>query len=211
MNNTKRILFILLLLVGIVGIAATIYFLFLKKSSIGQPVAPVAQPVATLPSTKPVTTAPAVSAPPTKVVPPSADSPAEIERKAREALYRRARDLSSRLGSYGNADGFAALSSVYADVTPDVKTYLVQQVADLTTAHPTRGESYSVAAHALGARLTQDVMVSTATNVEVIVDIQQQTETGSTKTNTLKQAILTFTKSGNVWIVSHVTWQDAQF
>ncbi|MBP7005527.1 hypothetical protein KBB27_00165 [Patescibacteria group bacterium] len=206
--NTKRWLFIALLIVGLLGIAATIWFLFIKPSQDLR--VAVTPPVAT--STLPQTAqkpAPVVTPTTPKPTPqPAADSPQELERKAREALFRQSRDLTSRLGTFSNADGFSAVTQVYADVTPDVQTLLEQQRAQLLGAHPERGSVFTQTTRALAARLTQDVAVYTATNVEVIVDVQQQTQDGATATTDVRQAILKLTKSGSTWKITHVIWQE---
>lgn len=206
MNNTKRILFILLLILGLIGIGATVYFMFLKKDPNTVPV--VRNDLETgLPPAGTVTTPPVV-APLQPETPPSPDSASELERKAREALFRRARDLTSRIGTYGNADDYAALTDVYADVTGDVQSFLETQRNDLRTAHPGRGSSYTQTTRALAARLTQDVAVQTASEAEVVVDTQQRIEDGGSDATVVRQAVLQLTRVNNVWKVSRITWQE---
>lgn len=210
MYNAKRLLFVLLLVVCIVGIAATVWFLFLNKKLPTLPVTQNPAPVATLPDTRTIPTPQPATSAPEKVTPPPADSPAELERKAREALFRRARDLTSRLGSYGNADDFAAFSDLSLDVTPEVQTYLNELRTSLRAAHAVRGTSFALTTRALAARLTQDVAVLTAQEVEVTVDTQQRTEEGTTEATVVRQAMLKLVKVGADWNVSRVTWQDPQ-
>ena len=97
--STKRIAFLLLLVVGILGIIATVYFLFLKPD--GAPVTPVVDQTqgGALPANAPIPALPiATSTAPA----PSPDSPAEQERKAREALFRRAREIAARSATYSS-------------------------------------------------------------------------------------------------------------
>lgn len=203
----KRLLFILLLVLALIGAAATVYFLFWKPTR--TVIQTADQPTLdTLPDsgTNPTPTTPRTPTAP--VTPPAPDSPAELERKAREALFRRSRDLTSRLGTASNADGFAAMAQVYDDVTPDVRTFLEGERARLERAHPARGPIYAQTARALAARLTQDVEVRTASDVEVTVDVQQYTEQGETSATVLRQALLQLVRSGSVWKISRVTWQE---
>lgn len=206
--NTKRFLFIALLILGLLGIAATIWYLFIKPSQELRPPAP--SPVAT--TTLPQTSArpePTPAQTPSKPTPqPAPDSPQELERKAREALFRQSRDLVSRLGTYSNADGFSAMTQVYADVSADVQTLLERQRAELLGLHPERGPIFSQTTRALAARLTKDVAVYTATDVEVIVDVQQQVQDGLTINTSVRQAVIKLTKSGSVWKITHVVWQE---
>ncbi len=205
--NSKRLLFILLLIVGLVGIAATVYFLFWKPTREVIPSTPT--PVeGSLPENTDNLSQTTPRAPAAPVTPPAADSPAELERKAREALFRRARDLTSRLATASNADGFAALTQVYDDVTPEVRTFLEGERARLDAAYPARGPIYAQTARSLAARLTQDAEVRTATEVEVTVDVQQYTEQGEANATVLRQALLQMVRSGSVWKISRVTWQD---
>lgn len=209
MNNTRRILFILLLILGVLGIGAVVYFLFLQKPLPTTPATQVQPTPEPLPSagTNPT---PSVADPaPQPVTPPAPDSPEEQERKAREALFRRARDLTSRIGTYGNADNYSALSDVYADMTPEAQTVLEAQRTDLRAAHPARGASYAQTTRALAARLTQDKDVLNATEAEVAVDVQQRTEDGASDSTVVRQAVLQLTKSGTIWKVSRIVWREA--
>lgn len=208
MNSTKRLLFFLLVVLGIAGIAATVYFLFIKKDVlINGPSAP-APVVTALPAPQVVPQTTVADPAPQQVVPPSPDSEAELERKAREALFRRARDITSRIGSYGNADNYASIKDTYGDVTSDVQLYLEQERAKLQAAHPARGTSFAQTTRALAARLTVDAVVRTATEVDVVVDVQQRIEDGTTDATTVKQALLHLIKSGTEWNVSRIVWQD---
>ncbi len=205
--NSKRLLFILLLIVALVGAAATVYFLFWKPTREALPPEP-APVTGSLPTGIDTTVAPSQAVPTTPVAPPAADSPSELERKAREALFRRSRDLTSRLATASNADGFAALTQVYDDVTPEVRAFLEGERARLNREHPVPGPTYAQTVRALAARLTQDTEVRTANEVEVTVDVQQYTEQGEANATVLRQALLQLVRNGSVWKISRVTWQD---
>ncbi len=209
-SSLKRILFILLVLVGIVGVAATVYFLFLNKKIPVSTPQPTPTPSSELPDAYPLATPQPAQAPLAEIAQPSPDSAAELERKAREALFRRTRDLASRFGSYGNADDYASLMDLNNDSTPEVQTYLSEQRTALRVAHPARGTSFAQTTRALSARLTVDVPVLSTPEVEVIVDAQQRTEDGTSDATVIRQGILKLVKSGTSWNVSHITWQDAK-
>lgn len=202
----KKTLFVLLLIVGVSAIAGVVLFTLRNPLGTKAPVSnPTPQP---LPVSIPVVTAPVATPTTPKTKPaPVAGSAAEQERQARERLFQRARDLVSRLGTYSNTDQFAAITAVYGDVTPEVKTYLETQRAAWQQAHPgTRG--WGQTTRGLTAAVTQEQPILNATTAEVIVEAQQQTDDAGTKSTRLIRARIQLVKQGNEWIVSHLTWEE---
>ncbi len=201
--SSKRFLFLALLVAGILGIAATVYFLFLKPGQVNTPPPSNGQIEGGLPPGAPVPALPTV----TSTTPaPNPDSAAELERKAREALFRRARDIAARSATYSSADRFDGLSQVFIDVSPELRAALeadqrrmIQEVGTATMVQTTR---------ALSARLTQDTEVRTAQTVQVQVDAQQVVEQGATPSTRLRRATIDLRKQGQSWIATSITWAD---
>ena len=201
--STKRIAFLLLLVVGILGIIATVYFLFLKPD--GAPVTPVVDQTqgGALPANAPIPALPiATSTAPA----PSPDSPAEQERKAREALFRRAREIAARSATYSSVDRFDAISRVFIDVSPGLRTSVAGERARLIQEVGTGSRRQTT--RALSARLTQDVLVRSAATVQVEVDTQQVTEDGGTSATRLRRVTMQLQKQGDTWIATSLTWGD---
>ncbi len=202
----KKTLFVLLLVVGVCAIAGVV--LFTLRNPLGTK-APVTNPTPeALPASIPVVTAPVATqtAPKAKSV-PVAGSTAEQERQARERLFQRARDLVGRLGTYSNTDQFAAVTTVYSDVTPEVKMYLETQRVAWQQAHPV-ARGWGQTTRALTAVLTQEQPILNATTAEVVVEAQQRTDDAGTKSTRLIRARVQLMKQGTEWVVSRLTWEE---
>lgn len=201
--SSKRLLFIALLVLGVLGIAATVYFAFVKPSRSVTPTPSDGQIQGVLAPSGAVPVIPlATSTAPA----PLPDSAEEQERKAREALYRRARDIAARSATYSSADRFDGMSQVFIDVSPELRVTLaaeqqrlIQEIGAQTLVQTTR---------ALSARLAQDIAVRTAASVQVQVDAQQVIEQGSTSTTRLRRAIIELRKQGDGWVATSITWGD---
>lgn len=201
--STKRIAFLLLLVVGILGIIATVYFLFLRPGD--APVAPVVDQTrgGALPANAPI---PAIPVATSTAPAPSPDSAAEQERKAREALFRRAREIAARSATYSSVDRFDAISQVFIDVSPELRTTLAAEQNRLIQEVGTGSRRQTT--RALSARLTQDVLVRSASTVQVEVDTQQVTQDGGTSATRLRRATMQLQKQGDTWIATSLTWGD---
>jgi type IV secretory pathway VirB10-like protein len=208
-QQTRRWVFIGLVLVGILSIGGVAYWFFVRPNT-PQAVEPAPAPntdAGTLPPAQELPPAPAFQVPTTP--PPAQDSAQERERKAREALFRQARDVVSRAGSYSNADGFAAIAMVYTEVTPEVRSFLEGERTRLQREYASLAQPYSQTTRALSARLTQEVAVLTAQEVDILVEVQQRREEGGQSSVTQRRATARFVRQGSVWVMSRLTWQEA--
>lgn len=206
-QTTRRAVFIGIVLVGLIAIGGAIYFFFVRPNRATLPAPTPEVPVTgDLPAAQEVPPAPAFQTITTP--PPIEDSLAERERKAREALFRQARDSVSRAGSYSNADGFAAITILYTDVTPELKTFLETERARLQRQYASIANPYTQMTRALTARLVQDVSVLTAQEVDVVVEVQQRSEEGGQSSTVQRAANVRFVKQGSIWLMSRITWQE---
>lgn len=208
-QQTRKWVFIGLVLVGIVSIGGVVYWFFLRPNmpEVIEPAPAPRTDTGALPAAQEVPSAPAFQTPTTP--PPAQDSTQERERKAREALFRQARDVVSRAGSYSNADGFAAIAMVYTEVTPEVRSFLEAERARLQREYASLAQPYSQTTRALSARLEQDVAVLTAQEVDILVEVQQRREEGGQSSVTQRQAMARFMRQGSGWVMSRLTWQES--
>ena len=202
--TTKRILFIVIVILGVIGIGFAIWYIW--KTPRPTAPAPTTTQQEPTPVVTPVTPLLATSTRPA----PNPDSDEERERKAREALFRRARDLVARAGTYSSADQFAAIQQVYVDASPEAKTFLESERTRLLGEYRV-GDTYAQTSRALAARLDEEVAVRTATNVRVQVDVQQLTERGTQSSTALKRATVSLTKSGEGWIMTRLVWGELTY
>lgn len=207
-QQTRRWVFVGLVVMGLLAIGGSVYWFFIRPNT-PEAVEPSSAPspdTGALPPAQDLPPAPAFQAPTTP--PPAQDSPQEQERKAREALFRQARDVVSRAGSYSNADGFAAIAMVYTEVTPEVRSFLEGERTRLQREYASLAQPYSQTTRALSARLAQDVAVLTAQEVDILVEVQQRKEEGGQSSVTQRQAVARFVRQGSVWVMSRLTWQE---
>ncbi len=203
--TTKRWLFLAILLVALIGIICTIYFLFWKPNQKERALAPTPQTQAQEPLPQAGTLDPLVFKKPTTPA-PAPDSPEEQERKAREALFRRARDLTSRAATFSNADGFQAITQVYTDASSDMQAFLEEERKRLAEAHATLALPYVQTTRGLTAKLVQDVDVRSATAVQVEVEVQQRIEDGTNVSTKQRKVVLDLAKQGELWLLTRLTW-----
>ncbi|MFA6428957.1 MAG: hypothetical protein WCV84_00470 [Patescibacteria group bacterium] len=204
----QRRTLVVILLVTIVALLGLLFWLL--RSLFFASKAPVQPPV--LPSTVPVSQAEPSSAPAQpperrpETGPDKTLTPAEQERQAQEALVRFAMSVTSRLGSYSNADDFASIKDAYDLVTPGVQTYLETVWATLTKDHPISGGSWGQTTEALAPRLVSGMPILSAQTAEVLVQTRQIIQQNRQSSRGYQDALLTLTKTGGIWLVSRLTW-----
>lgn len=202
----KRILFGLLIAAALLALGAVFWFV-LKPVLPGFP----SQQPPALPASVPFD--PSKSAPtppaPTTGVKPDANSPAERERQAQEALKRQGMDYAARQGSYSNADDYQAIRDAEAGVTAELIAKLEARRTQLRKDHPAFGASYSQTIRSLSTDLdASSIPVLNGTNAKVVVQAQQITEEeGKPRAVTTVLLTLSFVKSGDSWIPSDVSLQ----
>lgn len=201
--SSKRLVFFALLVVGILGIVATVYFLFVKPSRTVAPNASDGQIQGALPPSAPI---PAIPSATSTSPAPAPDSATELERKAREALYRRAREIAARSATYSSADRFDGISQVFIDVSPELQITLEAEQSRLI--RETGTTSIVQTTRALSARLAQDVAVRTAATVQVQVDAQQVIEQNGSSSTRLRRAVMELRRQGEGWIATSIAWND---
>ncbi len=201
----KRILFVLLALVGIIGIGLVVWFVL-------KPVLPGIPGF----NQQPPALQPRVETPfdPSKAVPPTPNpmikadptSPEEKERQAQEALKRQALDFSARQGTYSNADDFDSLRELFPLVTSELRKKLETRREQLRLDHPSFGPSWSQTMRALSADVEpKSVPVLSNTKAVVYVQAQQVTQDRNAQTTALVRLTVSFTKQGQLWIPSDVS------
>ncbi len=197
----KRTTLLLLLAVAVLLIAGVLYWMFGGKTG------PVQQP----PAPQPTGGVPAETSVPFTTSTNRGMTDAEKERQAQEAIKRQAMILGSRLGTYGNADAFVAIKTVYVDATSDVQAYLESIRVRLDREHPIKSGAWGQTTKALSARIDSGFPVLTSRAVDVIVQTQKVVESaGVADVVTYEEAKLSFVKQGSLWVLSRVSWQAYQ-
>lgn len=204
----NRILLILLVLAGIAGIIAVVWFVL-------RPVLPgfSPQPPASTqqPSERPFNPTPSIPQAPTSSGAVDANSPAERERQAQEALKRTAIDLAARLNTYSNANDYEALRQAQSIVDAEYAKQIETLRQTLRREHPSFGLSYGVTMNSLSAVINSPPPIFTATQASVSVQAQRVIENQG-KLNDVSQVRidLTFKKDGTAWVLTGQSIQNAQ-
>ena len=131
--------------------------------------------------------------------------PTEPERQAQEALRHQAVSFVAREGSYTSSDGFAALKSVYTEVTPAVQTFLEGERTRLAAAHPASGAYWGQTTKSVSSKITSSdpVLTSTSTQVQVQTQVTVE-ETWKADVITYQVVTVNFQKQDNAWQVVRI-------
>lgn len=206
----NRILLILLVLAGLAGITAVIWFIV-------RPALPASvvttQPAAVVP-TKPEVPFQEVPALPTLATSTKAvdvTSPEEKERQAKEALKREALSMAARLNTYSNADSFDALRVLQVGVDPAMAAKLEAQRSALKESHPSFGNSWGQMMQAMSAVIHSPAAILSAEQALVSVQVQTTVEDGAKSPVVSQNRVdLTFKHNGNSWLVSDMAIQAGE-
>lgn len=202
----KKFLFILLAVVGIVGIGLVIWFVLKPVlpsiPGFNQQPAPLPTHVET-----PFDPSKAVPTAPTTTVKVDPTSPEEKERQAVEALKRQALDFAARQGTYSNSDDFDSLRVLFPLVTTELRTKLEARREQLRRDHPAFGTAWSQTMRSLSADIEpKSAPILSGTQAVAYVQAQQITEDNKNpQASALVRLTVTFTKQDQVWIPSDVT------
>ena len=202
----------IILIVGgfliLLGILLWLFWPLLNKPAAVQP---PALPTNVQPSTGKPTNQ---GSPQTQRTPSTAPAPilAPNEQQAEDGAKQFASDFTSRMATYSSTDGFSAITQVYTQVTPDVKTYLESERTKLIAAHPAYGTSWGQTTRAIATRLITATPILQKTQIEIVVQAQQFTTVGGIQSGSAsyQEADLVLNRQGSTWIVSHITWQPFQ-
>ena len=191
----KRLLAIALIILGIIGIFAVIWF-FLFRSPATTPVQQPTQNTVT-PSQpfNPSTSVPVFVAP--TGTPPNPDSAEEKERQAQEKVRRIASSYASRLGTFSADDGFEAIRDVQAIATPTFQQRLETLREEM------------LKTHAIGSHWSQEVRAVTNAiepsslpmlgKSKAVINVQAQRTIGATQDYLNIQ--VTLVAQGDNWLV----------
>jgi hypothetical protein len=201
----KRFLFIILLVVGVVGVALVLWFILRPALPfVRTPEQPPTLPPRAETPFDPSNSVLQLPTGTTGTVDPT--SPEERERQAQAALNRQALDFAARQGTYSNADGFDSLRALYASVTPELQTEFEERRADLLRDHPTFGTGWSQTMRALSSNIDNaSLPLGERTSADVFVQAQQVNEDAQTgRTTSLVMLRISFVKQDNAWLPSDV-------
>lgn len=202
----KKFLFVLLAVVGVVGIGLVVWFVLKpvlpSLPGLNKQPAPLPTRVET-----PFDPSKAVPSAPTTTVKVDPTSPSEKERQAVEALKRQALDVAARQGTYSNSDDFDSLRELFPLVTTEFRTKLEARREQLRKDHPAFGTSWSQTMRSLSADLEpKSAPILSGTNAVVYVQAQQITEDNkNTQVSALVRLTVSFAKQNGAWIPSDVT------
>lgn len=202
---SRRTVAILLIVVGILAVAAVLYWTFspfIRRPPAGQqpPPLPAAGSIPASGSNQP-------NALPSKLVEPPANTAAFDERQTQELVKREASRFAELQGTYSNADGFASITNAYGQATVELQAILQTKMADLQKAHPISGASWGQTTRALSSKISSPLPVKAKNTATVTVQAQQLVDTsikadGQTVSYQEYTIELTF-KNGN-WLVSKI-------
>ncbi len=201
----KRYLFIILLVVGVVGILLVLWYILRPALPfVRTPEQPPTLPPRVETPFNPATAVPQPPTGTTGTVDPT--SPEERERQAQTALNRQALDFAARQGTYSNADGFDSLRSLYASVTPELQAKFESHRADLLRDHPTFGTGWSQTMRALSSNIDNaSLPLGERTSAVVFVQAQQINDDAQTgRTTSLVMIRIEFVKQNDAWMPSDV-------
>jgi hypothetical protein len=195
----KRTLAILLIIFGLFGILAALYWTF----------SPVIKNRATLPRPTPSQPSPQPTPTPSAGVPqptpkPSTPRSTVNEEQAELVLRQQAMAFGARQGTYTSADGFVALRDIFLDVNPTVRAFYQSEQQRLSAEHPL-GSSWVQTTRALSSRITSALPLIGKTQATVTVQARQTIEADRKPAVISYQEIaITFTYDQGRWVVSRV-------
>lgn len=197
----NRILLILLVIAGLAGVIAVVWFIL--RPALPGGLAPQPPSTGQNQADRPFNPTPSLPQPTTSTGNVDTNSPAERERQAQEALKRSALDMAARLNTYSNADGFDALRVMQASVDAPMAAKLEATRLTLRRDHPSFGNSWGQTVQALSAEINSPPPILTATQASVTVQAQTTVEdAGKANLVTQNRIDLTFKRNGNSWLVS---------
>lgn len=196
---SKRVLAIILVIGGLISLAAIIWWAFFPRTEDADP----------LVTPRPVIDNAGRAIKPTEPAAPpiSATDPAEIERQLQERLKRQGMSFAARYGTASNADGFDA-RSFGVDITAGLQPFLESERKKLLKAHPPADGPWGMTTRALSSRISSVLPIGSGKEAEVTVQTQQTTASsiaGFVVETTYSEIILNYTKVGDVWLVSRIT------
>lgn len=203
---SRRSIATALITFGVLLIIGILVWLWWPYHQAAKPVNPVVQPPAYPAETAsvPANVNVPIVIPPANQIQVSAD-----ERTAQENLRRQSVDFAARLGTYASADEFAGMKQVYVEVTPEVQAFLELQRLELVKSHASRGPSWGQTARSVSSRIVSALPLSTHSDAEVIVQMQLSSGAETAKpTITYKELAIHYVKSGGLWRVDRVNWQE---
>lgn len=194
----KRLLLIILIVVGILALIGVIWFFLIKKPTPTTPNTqqPTQNNVTPSRPFDPSTSVPTFEQP--TGTPPDPNSAEEKERQAQEKLRRIASAYGARLSTFSADDGFEAIRDAQTIATSEFQPRLENLRAQMTKEHPV-GSHWSQEARAITTNIEPSSLPvfgkTTAT-----VNVQMQRTVNSTL-DYLNIAI-TLTEQGGQWLVS---------
>lgn len=193
----KRLLLIILIVVGVLALIGVIWFFLLRK--------PVTTPITQQPTQNNVTSSrpfdPTTSVPtfeqPTGT-PPDPNSAEEKERQAQEKLRRIASAYAGRLSTFSADDGFEAIRDTQAIAATEFQPRLENLRTQMMKDHPI-GSHWSQEARAITSNI-EPSSLPVFGKTKATVNVQAQRTVGATK-DYLNIAITLVEQNGN-WLVS---------
>lgn len=199
---SKRVLAILLIILGILAIAGVLYWTF--RPTI-QERARNTSPVASEPEAPVVPASPTPVIVPTPTAPQSATPTNSIEEQEQQLIRHRASAFAARQGSYTNADGFVALRDVYLDVSPTVRAFYQAEQQRLTQEHSLAKGLWTQTTRSLSSKITSDMPVIGKSQVVVSVQAQQSIESGTASAAlSYREFMVTLSREQGRWVVSRI-------
>lgn len=179
-------------------LAAGVWFLLRRRTPATEVPGSV---VVTPPVTAPVTN---TAAP---VVPPRTNGPASAEEIARRQISATAMQFTERYGSYSTDGDYENVSDLFPLMTAALQSESEVVIRTGRLAPP--ADSYvGVTTKAVSSSI-QDIDLSAGT-ASVTVQTQRVTQTPTSRGTSYETLGLSFVRSGALWKVSRVSWQESQ-
>lgn len=182
----------------VLALAAGVWFLLRRRAPVPEVPGSVVVPP---PVTAPVTN---TNAPTT---PPRATGPASAEEVARRQISATAMQFTERYGSYSTDGDYENVSDLFPLMTAALQSESETMIRTGRSAPP--ADSYvGVTTKAVSAHI-QDLNLSAGT-AAVTVQTQRVTQTPTSRGTSYETLSLSFVRSGTVWKVNRVSWQESE-
>lgn len=203
MENRKK-LGILIIFIGLLIIAAIIYFIFIRRSAEpATPVVPVITPTAQLP-TGPETSSTTPGDRPRNYQ--QYDITKEpVHQTNAEDIAKLASAVAERLGSFSNQSDYSNFADLNIFMTESMRTWAKDYVEKTKASNPYNGSYYGMTTKAVATEVKS--FNEETGQAEVIISTQRrETKIDGGENNFQQDLRLVFVKENNQWLVDGAYW-----
>lgn len=204
MQNNRKTIGLMLILIGVIIIAVIIYFLFMKKAAVEAPATTVTTPIAKLPAViEKGTTTP--SDQPRNYL--QYDVSKETAHTTNAAdLAKRAGTYAERFGSYSTQSDYGNFTDLEIYMTPNLKTWAAKYVEE-QKASAKSGSYYGITAKTLTTEI-KSFDETNGTAVIIVTTERRESTTSIGGGEPFNQKLeLSFLKVNGEWLMDKAYWE----